>query len=358
MTSRQLASVLAFLTWGCSPPDVARACRDNSDCYRREFCTAGCSCAETPTSIPSECPIGSDAGSTGDAGSTVDAGPPEVDGGDVDAGIEVDAGALDASVNDAGSDDAGLDSGVFDAGRQDAGAPDAGAPDAGASDAGAPDAGAPDAGAPDAGAGCGPATCPTGCCLFGTCTPISRGSCGPPGGSCSVCSVQESCSGGRCACGATPSCGVGTRCLANQCVCDSTSCPNGCCRGDGGCEPGTALDACGGGGFRCENCLPNARVDRCHQSSLLPRACRCGPLGDTCFRVNEVCSYGACGTCSQANCGDGCCNNNTCVPRVAFMSSMCGRSRFPSAPCVQCPSGSMCNRNVGDCLWPDGGVAP
>lgn len=351
------ASAVVFTA--CPPDEPARGCRTNGDCYRNEYCSAGCVCSPAPTGTPSECVvITEDAGTDGgrpdetDAGTGDDGGPG--DGGAVDGGVVTpdDGGLSDGGV-DAGRMDGGLDAGVDGgSGRVDAGV------DAGPQDAGR-DAG-PDAGTPDAGPSCNPTSCPTGCCLFGTCTPMGPGSCGAPGTSCQSCGTGESCVAGQCVCGTTGACAPGQRCSNSQCVCDQASCPAGCCSSDGGCQPGLATTACGIGGLACSNCA-GTLTDRCVQSTVNPnyRGCACGPgqPPSTCT-TGFFCAYGSCSRCAIASCTDGCCDSNVCRLRVNYSNNACGRSALPGAPCIRCITGSSCNLTVGDCQWPDGGLAP
>jgi hypothetical protein len=44
--------------------------------------------------------------------------------------------------------------------------------------------------------------------------------------------------------------------VSGQCVCDATSCPNGCCDASGVCQPGNTNAVCGTGGVTCFACSP------------------------------------------------------------------------------------------------------
>src|SRR4051812_1897432 len=98
--------------------------------------------------------------------------------------------------------------------------------------------------------------------------------------------------------------------------CDSTSCSDGCCTGDGVCVVQTLDDSnydCGLGGQQCTSC------DYKH-------ACVAG-----------VCQAEAC---SSKNC-TGCCSNNVCVTGIT--TSQCGTN---GAACDNCQSkGLTCNPN-------------
>lgn len=48
-------------------------------------------------------------------------------------------------------------------------------------------------------------------------------------------------------------CAKGTICVEGECLCDETTCPDGCCRDDE-CFPGMADDHCGTGGQECLVC--------------------------------------------------------------------------------------------------------
>jgi hypothetical protein len=55
-------------------------------------------------------------------------------------------------------------------------------------------------------------------------------------------------------CGTRSACSAGQRCSGGQCICDATSCPNGCCTAGGTCAAGTSETQCGGGGAACQSC--------------------------------------------------------------------------------------------------------
>jgi hypothetical protein len=76
-------------------------------------------------------------------------------------------------------------------------------------------------------------------------------------------------------CTPTRPCGNGLRCRDGQCVCDSTSCPGGCCcvpNSSNGCPPGTPVPSClapntqtdtdcGTGGIVCQVCVGGTHCD-------------------------------------------------------------------------------------------------
>lgn len=149
-------------------------------------------------------------------------------------------------------------------------------------------------------------------------------------------------------------CAPGTRCTTdgqgNQvCVCDGSSCPNGCCSNGTG-NPGicqrNGSGVCGVGGVACGAC-PNGCCDvntgACQQGNE-DFACgtgavlcaNCGPGGD-CLPSKT------CNTCSPATC-DGCCDNGVCRPGNA--NNACGDF---GAVCQKCPTGQRClNSDFGN----------
>src|SRR5439155_13087057 len=97
-------------------------------------------------------------------------------------------------------------------------------------------------------------------------------------------------------------CGAGQRCSAGACVCDATTCPAGCCRGNQ-CQPGIALDACGLPGTTCGMCNAT-RADACVNG-----ACQCG-TGGLCATSQE-CVNGMC-QCNGNTCAGCCRSDGTC----------------------------------------------
>jgi hypothetical protein len=128
---------------------------------------------------------------------------------------------------------------------------------------------------------------------------------------------------GRCA--ECASCLPGQRCVTGQCVCDSRSCPTGCCTSvgtpGGTCQPGTDNDVCGNGGFTCTMCLNPTPVcvgqvcGQCSASNLCrsPNRC-CDTATGTCQpgTENTACgpAGGVCGPCPAATPR---CVNRVCV---------------------------------------------
>jgi hypothetical protein len=145
--------------------------------------------------------------------------------------------------------------------------------------------------------------------------------CGPPGHLCMECDPARStgCNGGICACGNSPQCPDGTRCLNNACVCDNVSCPNGCC-GESLCQK-PSLTMCGIGGHACAPCSTEL-ADGCTQGK-----CTCG--GGSPCSSGQHCVGGKC-VCDAQSC-PGCCVSNVCMPQVS--ASACG---LPGAQCVKC----------------------
>jgi hypothetical protein len=76
--------------------------------------------------------------------------------------------------------------------------------------------------------------------------------CGAGGSVCVVCQPQETCTGGAC--------------VAR--LCDSTSCPDGCCSADNTCQEGDTAAACGTGGASCSTCGSD---ETCTERSCTPK---------------------------------------------------------------------------------------
>jgi hypothetical protein len=55
------------------------------------------------------------------------------------------------------------------------------------------------------------------------------------------------------------------------------------------------------------------------------------------------------GTCSAANCPDGCCDGNTCIPRSNFTNAQCGVG-VPGGACTTCQGLSQCDKDAGVCV--------
>ncbi len=172
---------------------------------------------------------------------------------------------------------------------------------------------------------CDSVSCPGGCCDGTTCQAKSINTCGVNGSTCVACdlALADQCShqNGQCACGGGPSCLPGQRCQGGACVCDATSCPDGCCNADR-CEV-RALGTCGVGGEACVSCDAQ-RADSCGSDG----ACRCG-AGLMCD-VGQRCLAGAC-ICDSVSCTSGCCSGTTCQPGT--QDGTCGGG---GASCQDC----------------------
>ena len=196
--------------------------------------------------------------------------------------VEGDSGP-DAETTDAASRDSGLtDAGLTDAGGSDAGGTDAGPSDAAVGDGSVSDGATPDASLTDGGPDVRPCaeTC-SGCCTDdGACVePPDSLQCGTSGSSCVACdaNVADTCSAaGECACGGGAACGAGQRCFEGSCICDATSCSDGCCTGNV-CTP-VSNSACGFAGQQCNSC-PSPTV--CVPSTAGGGFCDCAPPSQT-----------------------------------------------------------------------------
>jgi hypothetical protein len=211
----------------------------------------------------------------------------------------------------------------------------------------------------DAGAcsGCNAMSCSGGCCTGSTCSTPTALRCGINGGVCSVCDTRlaDGCDGGSCRCGAAAPCATGQRCAGGQCVCDSTTCPNGCCSGATCTTP--ALGACGIDGGACATCN-TVTSDSCRANGQ----CGCGNAAPC--QGNQQCVSGAC-RCTPTSCPNGCCSGDTCIapPVVAAcgigggMCSTCDAQRSNSCDAGQCGcgagaacvAGQVCNGGICVC---------
>lgn len=172
-----------------------------------------------------------------------------------------------------------------------------------------------------------PAACPNGCCDESN-----------------ICQAQpndRACgtNGQRCV-----NCPFGTRCVAGQCICDSRSCPNGCCLGgpNGTCQPGTTAQACGPpGGGTCVNCGPgNACVNG--QCITCPNV----PGGQVCGATNAVPPSAIC--CAQ---GQTCCSSPLGVsPDCCAAGTVCcvGALGARCCPPILDDEGNVVSVAVGD----------
>jgi hypothetical protein len=105
-------------------------------------------------------------------------------------------------------------------------------------------------------------------------------------------SSSGSTSGGACGGLAFPCCAGGTcnsiaglECEGSVCVCTPSSCPSGCCDGNG-CELGDAPSACGDGGGTCDVCVTGAEQNSCEPTHVC-----CGGASQPCC-ANSLCGYG------------------------------------------------------------------
>lgn len=174
---------------------------------------------------------------------------------------------------------------------------------------------------------CDASSCPGGCCVAGQCNTHVFPNCGAPeSASCKSCDDRsDRCSTtGACSCGESGvACGTGQRCLQGSCVCDSTSCPTGCCKA-GSCDSGTTLTSCGGGGKSCSACN-GTMADACTAGG-----CRCGS-GSACTS-GQRCTGVKC-VCDATSCPGGCCLGDRCMmPSL----SECGSG---GGLCLSCATG-------------------
>jgi hypothetical protein len=218
---------------------------------------------------------------------------------------------------------------------------------------------------------CGGACCDAGglCCGGANCCP-------PPVGKCcelSCCGATATCCGGvdgfqicceepllgfcngtRCI-SCFPGCVQGQRCSATgECVCDATSCPNGCCSAGPG-NPGTCLPKPSGQPCPCtpQNC-PDGCCDGtvCHTP---PSDQFCGTDGATCATCTALqqCINGACCTreCASGQCGtvqDGCGGTIGCGSCPVGNTPSCKDGVCASCPDT-CPNTRFClNLTTGD----------
>jgi hypothetical protein len=153
---------------------------------------------------------------------------------------------------------------------------------------------------------CDAGSCPNGCCEGNLCQERSPSDCGVAGEPCTDCGIAaDTCTSvGDCACGAGSECDGGQRCEGGRCLCDTESCPDGCCS-DITCHTPPDFDFCGSAGEVCETCS-DGYTDNCEDGD-----CHCG-LGEPCDS-GQVCSSGVC-RCTRESCPSGCCDGNNCKP--------------------------------------------
>ena len=141
--------------------------------------------------------------------------------------------------------------------------------------------------------------------------------------------------------GACRTCEQGQRCAGNQCVCDPSSCRDGCCQGNT-CVPGTADSACGRGGVACASC-----AGVCDASRKVCAGCvedsQCGGPTPRCDTRLGTC---VCSKSEQAEslCTDG--RDNDCDGLVDCADPDCGakscgaNGRVCGGSSCVCPGGS------------------
>lgn len=146
-----------------------------------------------------------------------------------------------------------------------------------------------------------------GCCNGETCQKTNPLACGS---SCTRCNpdLADTCSNGQCQCGTHAQCSAGQRCktlpgdVAARCICDASTCPDGCCDANHICQRGADISACGAGGGACQTC-PGTDV-QCSGGT-----CQCNP-GECGLPACHPCTcedYGQCGTidtCHACTCED------------------------------------------------------
>lgn len=170
---------------------------------------------------------------------------------------------------------------------------------------------------------CDATSCAAGCCDGTQCVVRSLTSCGIAGSTCTSCdsALADNCgSDGVCRCGGSAPCEMTQRCEAGVCVCDATTCPNGCCDGNT-CEvPG--VSTCGRAGAACTDCS-QLRADTCSATGecLCGAGAPCGP--------SQKCVGGTC-VCDPATCA-GCCDGAQCLP--GNLATSCGVN---GATCTAC----------------------
>jgi len=195
-----------------------------------------------------------------------------------------------------------------------------------------------------------------GCCSNGVCQAGSTSTaCGGAGAACQICPSGKSC--------------VNNSCQVGGGGCSSTSCLQGCCKGDtcvplasqsvascgtGGaacqtCSSGTCTNGSCSGGAGCSaaNCLGCCASDQCflfaQQSTAL-----CGKSGAACSACSPQgqCANGSCSgsTCSASTCSAGCCSSaGGCLPVAQQSTGACGTS---GAVCAACPNAGQCLNGV------------
>lgn len=136
-------------------------------------------------------------------------------------------------------------------------------------------------------------------------------------------------------------CELGQRCDQGRCVCDISSCPEGCCA-DNTCFPGSADTHCGTGGAACVACQSPSQSCGSSQSCIqctpqcAGKACgapnECGGICSTgsCPSAQQICVGGQC-VCNVTSCPTGCCKDNVCY--AGDLPRYCGRGGELCADC-------------------------
>ena len=185
---------------------------------------------------------------------------------------------------------------------------------------------------------CNADSCPGGCCsVAGQCITAGEDTaCGTGGalckdcqaqgglicteaGSCEVC--QPQCTPGACGetngCGSLCGCPAGQNCVGNVCVCNAASCPDGCCNGNGVCQPGNLDTACGTGGMACYTCTDETSTCGARRSCNGTASCA----------VTYPATGTNCGVCRSCNGSGTCAVNSTdhqdCATNEQCVSGTC-----------------------------------
>jgi hypothetical protein len=161
--------------------------------------------------------------------------------------------------------------------------------------------------------------------------------------------------GGAASHGTCVTCQTGVECVDGACVCDATSCPNGCCITDqdgnlycipnGTTQPGTPTKStCAVGGGACPAlgscsgcCTANGTCSTANDTA------NCGKSGLCQACPNGTCdANGVCSTCNADNCAAGCCKDGVCTPPS---DAACGLNGFL---CHACQPGYQCALSGSD----------
>jgi hypothetical protein len=151
---------------------------------------------------------------------------------------------------------------------------------------------------------CGGASC-DGCCSKGKCIASSNSTCGVSGGECVACEAKQRCN------------------AQGECVCDSVSCPNGCCDDQKKCQTPSAT-ACEAGGAACRACSLKNATASCINGSCSVASCAtnwgdCNNTASDGCETNLKTSTAHCGACDDPctkpqNASSVSCSNGSCVP--------------------------------------------